>query len=73
LSTTRERLIDLWRGFVFLVMFDKLNINRLIGADTHKMERSTALANHSEVCSILSIIKSAKFSIFNTESVLPEM
>jgi predicted nucleic acid-binding protein len=54
-------------------MLLELDIDWLFGSDTHQVERSTALANHLEIGGILGVVESAKLSIFNAETVLPEM
>jgi hypothetical protein len=73
LTRATERLIDLWRGLVPVIVFDELHINRLIRSNAHKMERSTTLSDHLKIGSILGIIETAKWAIFNAETILPEV
>jgi hypothetical protein len=73
LTRTRERLVDLWLRFIVFVMLDELHIDWLIMSDTHEVKRGAALANHVQVSSVLGVVKSAEWAIFDTEAIFPQV
>jgi hypothetical protein len=73
LTRATKRLVYLGRGLVSVVVLDKLDINWLIGSDAHQVQRSTTLSDHLEISSILRVVEAAERSIFNAETILPEM
>jgi hypothetical protein len=54
-------------------VLDELDIDWLIMSNTHEVEWGAALTNHLKIGGILGVVKSAEGSIFDTESILPEM
>jgi hypothetical protein len=73
LARAAEWLVDFGRSLVSVVMLDELYIDRLVRPNAHEVKRSTALSDHLEISSVLGVIEAAERSIFDAETVLPEM
>lgn len=54
-------------------MLDELDVDGLVGTNAHEMERSAALSDHLEIVGVLGVVESAKRTIFDTESIFPEV
>jgi hypothetical protein len=73
LTRTTERLVDFRRSLVPLVVLDELYIDRLIWPNAHEVEGGTTLSDHLQVGRILCIVEPSERSIFNAETILPEV
>jgi hypothetical protein len=73
LTGAGEGLIDFGRSLVLLIVLDQLDVDWLVGADTHEMERSSSVADHAEVGSILGVVEAAERAVFYAETILPEV
>jgi hypothetical protein len=73
LTRATKRLVYLRRSLVSVLVFDKLDIDWLIRSDSHQVQRRTTLSDHLEISSILRVVEAAERSIFDAETILPEM
>jgi hypothetical protein len=73
LARAAEWLVDFGRSLVSVVVLDELYIHRLVGPNAHEVKRSTALSDHLKISRVLGVVEASERSIFDAETILPEM
>lgn len=73
MSPARERLVHGLRLLIILLMPIKLDIYWLVIGHVHEVDRRAARLDDGEVCSVLRVVKAVERTVFDAESVVPEM